>query len=159
MTALVILLVAGVVAIGLIGLLTDIGDSGDSAGSSSTTIDVALTEFAIEGDLTAPAGQVTLAVSNVGSVEHNLVVRELGSSTPMIAAGGSATLALGDLPAGTYQLFCEVAGHESSGMSADLVITDGGTADGSTDGEATDRRGDRLGRRRRTTWRAWTTPR
>ncbi len=74
-----------------------------------------LTEFSIDGQLTAPAASVTLNVTNVGSVEHNLVVRDLGSETPMIAAGGSATLALGDLPAGTYQLFCEVAGSRIVG--------------------------------------------
>ena len=127
MIAFLVLLVGSVVAIGLIALLTDVGDS-DGSAAAATTVDVALTEFSIDGQLTAPEGEVTLAVSNNGSVEHNLAVRELGESTPMIAAGGSATLALGDLPAGTYQLFCEVAGHEGSGMSAELVITAGGEA-------------------------------
>ncbi len=127
MIALLVVLVGAVVAIGLIGLLTDVGDDSGS-GAASTTVDVTLTEFSIDGQLTAPAGDVTLNVTNVGSVEHNLVVRELGTKTPMLAAGGSATLNLGDLPAGTYQLYCEVAGHESSGMSAELVVT----ADGET---------------------------
>ena len=120
MIAFLVLLVGAVVAIGLIGLLTDVGDGDGGSSAASTTIDVSLTEFSIDGQFTAPAGPITLAVTNVGSVEHNLVVRDLGTSTPMLPAGGSATLDLGDLPAGTYELYCEVAGHESSGMSAEL---------------------------------------
>jgi uncharacterized cupredoxin-like copper-binding protein len=134
MIALLVVLVGAVVAIGLIGLLTDVGDDSSST-AASTTVDVTLTEFSIDGQLTAPAGDVTLNVTNVGSVEHNLVVRELGTKTPMLAAGGSATLSLGDLPAGTYQLYCEVAGHESSGMSAELVVTAGDEASGAAASE------------------------
>ncbi len=91
MIAFLVLLVGSVVAIGLIALLTDVGDS-DGSGTAATTVDVALTEFSIDGQLTVPEGEVTLAVSNNGSVEHNLVVRELDTGTPMIPAGGSATL-------------------------------------------------------------------
>ena len=79
MIAFLVLLVGAVVAIGLIGLLTDVGDDDGGSSAASTTIDVSLTEFSIDGQFTAPAGPVTLAVTNVGSVEHNLVVRDLGT--------------------------------------------------------------------------------
>ena len=141
MIAFLVLLVGSVVAIGLIALLTDVGDS-DGSAAAATTVDVALTEFSIDGQLTVPEGEVTLAVSNNGSVEHNLVVRDLDTGTPMIPAGGSATLPLGDLPAGTYVLFCEVAGHEGSGMCAELVVTAGGdTAAGEETADAGDAAG------------------
>ena len=28
-----------------------------------------------------------------------------------------------DLPAGSYVLFCDIAGHEAAGMEAELVVT------------------------------------
>lgn len=40
----------------------------------------------------------------------------------MLAASASATLALGDLAPGTYELYCEVPGHEQAGMKATLRV-------------------------------------
>lgn len=137
MIAITVLLVGSVVVIGLIGLLTDIG-SDDSSVSGSSTIDVSLTEFAITGDLTAPAGEVSLNVTNGGTMDHNLAEVDLDVRTAMLPAGQSATLDLGDLAPGTYTLICEVPGHASSGMTAELVITDGsGAGSGDTTGDTT----------------------
>jgi FtsP/CotA-like multicopper oxidase with cupredoxin domain len=41
----------------------------------------------------------------------------------MLNAGENATLALGTLDVGTYELYCSVAGHAESGMVAPLAIT------------------------------------
>ncbi|HSP30353.1 MAG TPA: multicopper oxidase domain-containing protein, partial [Ilumatobacteraceae bacterium] len=126
MAGLLIALVATVVVIGLIGLLRDEGDGGGGSGegaSGPSTIEVALTEFAINGNLVAAPGDVSLLVTNNGSQQHNLVVRETGAETPILNAGATAALDLDSLEAGTYELFCSVVGHQEAGMVAPLEIT------------------------------------
>jgi manganese oxidase len=90
-------------AIGIVAILDD--DSGAASAPATTELDVTLSEFAIDGNLHAPEGRVTLAVTNSGSAEHNLVL-EGGPSTPTIAPGASEQLDLGELTAGDYTLFC-----------------------------------------------------
>jgi plastocyanin len=129
MSALLIALVAALLVIGVIGLLDDDGNAGGGGGVS--TVDVSLSEFAIDGNLTTAPGDVTLAVANDGSQQHNLVVEPLGVQTPMLNGGDSAELALGELGAGEYRLFCSVAGHAESGMDTTLVVSaDAATGDG-----------------------------
>lgn len=130
MAGLLIVLVAAVAVIGVVGLIQD-DDDGDSvaggAGAAAavgpSVIDVSLTEFAIDGDLTASAGEVTLNVVNDGAVQHDVVVRETGEKTPLLNSGESASLVLSSLEPGTYELFCDVAGHAESGMVTNLEIS------------------------------------
>jgi uncharacterized cupredoxin-like copper-binding protein len=124
MTALLIALVAALLVIGVIGLLDDDGGDASASGgaAASTTIDVTLSEFKIDGTLTAETGDVTLSVTNAGTQQHNLVVEELGTETPLLNAGDSAELALGTLDTGNYTVFCSVPGHRDSGMESTLII-------------------------------------
>ena len=130
MAGLLIALVATVVVIGLIGLLRDDGSAGAGGigtdagvGAEASTLGITLSEFTIGGDLVAAPGDVSLAITNDGTQQHNLVVRETGAATPMLNGGDGATLELGTLDAGTYELFCNVPGHAESGMTASLEIT------------------------------------
>ncbi|MEZ5323124.1 MAG: multicopper oxidase domain-containing protein [Microthrixaceae bacterium] len=112
------------------------GGSGSGGGAAkATTANIDLSEFKITGDLTVPAGKVTLKVHNKGSINHNLHVKELDKGTDDITAGSTATLELGELKPGKYTVVCTIAGHESSGMIATLTVTDGASAaDGTDDG-------------------------
>ncbi|NNE10990.1 MAG: multicopper oxidase domain-containing protein [Ilumatobacter sp.] len=125
-SAIVVSIVAILGAIAVTALIAGGGSSEDAVTTSQ--LNVTLSEFAIDGELTAPAGQVVLNISNEGSLDHNVVVRGSNLRSQMLAAGGSTVLDLGELAPGTYELFCEVAGHEASGMVHDLVITEGGSA-------------------------------
>ena len=126
LAAIVVAIVAIIGAVAIAAVLSDDGAAAGPASTSTSQLNITLTEFALEGDLTAPAGHVILNISNEGAIDHNAAVRELGLASEMLPGGGSATLDLGTLEPGTYTLFCEVAGHESSGMVTDLVITEGG---------------------------------
>jgi hypothetical protein len=133
MAGVLIALVATVVVIGLIGLLRDEDDGGGDAGGDAagpTTIDVSLSEFAIDGNLAAAPGDVTLAVVNEGTQQHNIVVEELGMETPILNGGDTASLALGTVDAGEYRVFCSVTGHAESGMDTTLVIGDAAAGGG-----------------------------
>jgi len=102
---------------------TDDGRAATGAGSGSTTIEVTLTEFAIAPvTLSAPVGTVTLQVTNAGSQVHDLKIPSLGKATPHLAPGRSGTLELGQVAAGTYEVFCSIPGHIESGMKATLVV-------------------------------------
>lgn len=96
--------------------------TGDSAPISAM---VHLSEFAIEPNEVTVAVGGSLSVMNSGSVEHNLAVTDTPLATPMIAGGGSEVLKLDDLAAGTYTMFCAVAGHEAAGMKGTLNVVKG----------------------------------
>ena len=129
MLAIIVVTVAVIGAVAVAAVVSDSGDGGGSSGGiASTDLNVSLVEFSIDGDLTAPAGNVTLNVSNDGSMEHNVVVPELGLRTPTLTAGGFAVLDLGVLEPGSYKLLCDISGHEAAGMVTELVVTEGDSA-------------------------------
>ena len=132
MAGLLIALVSTVVIIGLIGLLRDEGSSDGGSAVAPTTIGVTLSEFAIDGQLTAQPGDVSLVVTNGGTQQHDLQVREIGAATPTLNPGENATLALGQLEAGSYELFCSIVGHAEAGMVAPLEISDAAATDGAS---------------------------
>jgi nitrite reductase (NO-forming) len=74
--------------------------------------------------LTAPAGPVTLKLTNDSPVPHNIAVKGSGVDSPpsdTIQGGDSAELKV-DLPAGSYEYYCEVPGHEAAGMKGTITV-------------------------------------
>ena len=93
----------------------------DTGGPSEASVAISLTEFRVSPDpVTISGDQTSLAVTNDGTVPHNLGVD--GAATPMLDAGDSADLDVSALEPGTYTLICQVAGHEAAGMKATLTI-------------------------------------
>lgn len=127
-----IAVIAMVVAIGAIGVVS-VARSSSASGAATggtTTVQVTLTEFAIElSPATVPAGNVILNVSNAGSAEHNLAVPSLNKRTPNIGGGATAVLDLGKV-SGPIELICEISGHKESGMATTLGIGGSGGMDG-----------------------------
>ena len=90
------------------------------------TVQVSETEFKITVPAEQlPPGSVTFAVKNVGKIQHDLVVSGPGvkgtAKTPLLNAGQSGKLTV-TLAAGTYTLYCSVAGHRAAGMVAKLTV-------------------------------------
>ena len=113
------------------------GDTDAPGEPTVTEIDVVLSEFSIDGNLTAPAGQVILNVLNEGRIPHNVALGN-GPTTPDLNQGETFSLDLGELAVGTYELICHVPGHAESGMTARLAITPAGAAAGDDHDHATD---------------------
>jgi uncharacterized cupredoxin-like copper-binding protein len=88
------------------------------------TLSVDEGEFFIRpGALHVDAGsKLALIVTNTGTIAHDVTL-DAQHKTALIPAGGSATLALGDLDAGTYVLKCSVPGHAELGMTATLMVS------------------------------------
>lgn len=74
--------------------------------------------------LSAKAGKVSIAFTNMASLGHNVTVAS--SSGAVVGAtptfqGGAKTLSL-DLKPGTYKFFCSVPGHRAGGMEGTLTV-------------------------------------
>jgi plastocyanin len=74
--------------------------------------------------LTAQAGRVTITMTNMSPLEHNVTLARgstvLGA-TPTFQ-GGSKSLTL-NLKPGTYTFYCSVPGHRAAGMEGTLTVT------------------------------------
>jgi plastocyanin len=74
--------------------------------------------------LSAKAGNVTITMTNMSPVEHNVTIAEgakvLGA-TPTFS-GGARTVSL-LLKPGTYTFYCSVPGHRQAGMEGTLKVS------------------------------------
>jgi len=126
-------LVAAVIGIGF-GLRaidesnhTDTSAGGASAVQAPTSVTLHLSEFAIEPKAATIAQGGTLQVMNMGTVQHDLAVKDTSLATPMVDPGGTTSLPLSGLAAGNYQVYCRIPGHDAAGMTATLkVVAPGG---------------------------------
>lgn len=125
-------IVTGVAGL-IVGMRADTAGGGGEAGvpvaagteTVASVVEVEIAEFAITGDLIAPAGEVTLRVTNTGSIAHNVVAAN-GARTSDVAPGASEDLVVGSLAPGTYTIICDIPGHEAAGMTANLLVTEAG---------------------------------
>lgn len=101
--------------------------SSASGGGDATVIDIDLAEWSVSG---VPAdiaeGAVTINVTNTGAMVHNLSIPSLSAKTPDLQPGESYELDLGTVPAGSYDMLCDIAGHAASGMTATMAVGGGG---------------------------------
>ena len=115
---------AAAVAIGL--PLAACGGSDDGA-SGCTPVDDEITIGALDSlefdaeEYEADAGCIEVTYENEGSQTHTLLLKGKGGFK-LSANGGQTDTGTVELPAGTYEVFCDVAGHEAGGMKADLVV-------------------------------------
>lgn len=116
----------------------------EAAGEAAeTTVKATLSEFAIALDnATAPAGEVTFEADNTGALPHELVVVRSDAAPDALPVEGAqvdesgldivgriAEFAAGGtesgtftLDAGTYILFCNIAGHYQGGMTTAFTV-------------------------------------
>lgn len=78
----------------------------------------------------AGAGEVTIGYVNEGRILHTLVLESGGERVDdfaRLAVDKQGDVAIGSvsLAPGEYVLYCDVAGHRSSGMEATLIVENG----------------------------------
>ncbi|WP_425956590.1 multicopper oxidase domain-containing protein [Xylanimonas sp. McL0601] len=99
------------------------------------TFDIELGDLYVKpAAIAVPAGaQVTLNVTNAGSMEHTLA---LGGNNPAtVKPGGSAVVKWAPLTEST-QAWCTVPGHKDAGMILDVNVTGGHAGDSATQADA-----------------------
>lgn len=99
----------------------------DDAGDVGASVAVSLDEFSINPGAIEIAAGGSLEVTNTGSAPHDLVITGTDLASPELSGGESATLDLAGLAPGSYEVLCSVPGHEASGMTGTLTVTDGAT--------------------------------
>jgi manganese oxidase len=111
-------------------------DDDGTATSTGETATVSLSEFALEpASVEVPAGG-SLEVTNDGSADHDLAIRDTDPQSSILSAGDSETLDISSLEPGEYEMYCTIPGHEESGMSGTLTLTEGAaTAAAATEGD------------------------
>ena len=117
------------VALVAIALVAACGGGGPSQPSGSTKVTILTFDEAVRlpSTISAPSGKVVFFHVNGGSVAHDLVIRDSSGNrkagSELISAGDSSVFTVDSIAAGTYTIFCDQAGHESSGMKGTLTIT------------------------------------
>lgn len=115
-------------AAALITLLAGCGGTDDD-GSAAEGCDTASSSVGIEAQdqLTfdadayeAGAGCIEVTYRNAGSIAHTLLVK--GQKGFKLSVGDEDTGTV-SLEAGTYTLYCDIAGHEAAGMEATLTVS------------------------------------
>ena len=119
--------IAITLAVGLVLAACGGGSSGGSpsgGAAAGTEVKVGLSDFAFTPKtIEVPADKkFTLALTNTGSVEHDFTVDALKINVVVPPNGKPKTQEVGPLKAGTYDLYCAVAGHKEAGMTAKLVV-------------------------------------
>ena len=96
-----------------------------TASGGATTVDVAADpsgQLVFDPtELSAPAGDITLDLTNDSAVPHNIAVDGAEGVSDTIQDGGTADLTV-NLPAGTYEYYCDVPGHREAGMVGTLTV-------------------------------------
>lgn len=108
-----------------------VGCGGDDTGGGTTNAEPA--DVVMHGndalkwdqkEYAATAGEITIEIVNDGIQPHTAVIEKVSGFKKLIVnkkgetARGSVTL-----QPGTYVIYCDVAGHRSAGMEAELVVS------------------------------------
>jgi FtsP/CotA-like multicopper oxidase with cupredoxin domain len=133
--------VLGVAVAVLFGAVISIGfaqhsKGGQGAAAAGQTITASLSEYkiALSADQVVPNSKI--AITNGGTMAHNLGVKGTDLVTPNIPPGGTATLDLSSLQPGQYTIYCEIPGHAPAGMTTSLTISESASAAAPADAAA-----------------------
>ena len=118
-------LAAAVAAVAL--LLAGCGGGGSSS-QPAGSIKVTLTEFKFDpSTISAPSGKLVFYLVNVGTISHDLIIRDASNNrvdgSDLMSSGDTLVFTVNSISAGTYTYFCDQSGHEASGMKGTLTIT------------------------------------
>jgi uncharacterized cupredoxin-like copper-binding protein len=111
-------------------------DDGETPAPGDTSVDVQLSEFAVEMPDSIAAGTVSFQITNVGEMEHSFAIEGGDVSDELvepIAPGESFTYTM-QLPPGTYTVWCPIGDHREQGMETTIEVTEGGGASGEAAG-------------------------
>ena len=110
------------------------GCGGDDNGNTETATTAEGTTLQLAADpggalsfdktsLDAPAGSVTIELTNDSSVPHNVEVEGNGVEEESDTVSGESTSLTVDLQPGTYDFYCAVPGHREAGMEGTITVT------------------------------------
>ena len=89
---------------------------------------VTLTEYKFDPkDISVSSGKATFTLVNAGTTSHDMTVTDSSgkiiAKSEVVQAGDSKIFTIDNLPAGKYQIYCDLPGHKDSGMVGTLTAT------------------------------------
>jgi plastocyanin len=97
------------------------GDDDDATAPEGAIEVVALDELAFDEErYEAEAGTVTFFYRNAGRLPHTLLIRGVDDFRLVVGRTDQGSV---ELDAGTYELYCDIPGHEQGGMVAALEVS------------------------------------
>jgi uncharacterized cupredoxin-like copper-binding protein len=107
---------------------------GDQGEKTAGTVEVRLTEYAVEMPHTLPAGPTTFLVRNQGQKKHSFKILGPGIDQmleALVSPQQTGSLQV-TLQPGEYTVFCPMGNHAAKGMTMKLVVseTQGGPKQG-----------------------------
>ncbi|MEO6866663.1 MAG: plastocyanin/azurin family copper-binding protein [Gaiellales bacterium] len=99
-------------------------DTGGDTEGEGTTLDLANDGDNLAYDkteLTAPAGKITIKLTNDSSIPHDIVVEGYEKDGSELISGGKTTETTVELEPGTYTYYCTP--HKAAGMIGTLTVT------------------------------------
>lgn len=112
---------------GLVLIASSVQAAAPATPAKPTVVQVKLNEWTMGLDAMKVKGPVQFEVVNDGKYPHALAIegsiggKDFELSTGWLKAGEKTTL-LVNLPAGTYNSYCPVPGHEAKGMKSPLTF-------------------------------------
>jgi FtsP/CotA-like multicopper oxidase with cupredoxin domain len=103
----------------------DSGGGSSDGGAAAAGAPITLSEFTISPEMVSATTNGGLDITNTGAVAHDVAVQGTHLVSPMIPPGETGHLDLSTLEAGTYTLYCQIAGHADAGMKAMLHLSAG----------------------------------
>ena len=105
-------------------LVSACGGPGQPAGS----IKVTMSEYKFDPTpLSTKAGKVDFFLVNAGTISHDMVIADSSgkviAKSELVQAGDSRVFSIDNLSSGSYQVYCDLAGHKESGMVDTLAVT------------------------------------
>jgi len=113
------------VAILLLGVTAIAAAQDQTKKASPATVEVKLTEYAIEMPESLPAGPTTFVISNEGRKTHSFVLEGEATEEKLessLRPHATANLEVALKP-GKYRVYCPIGSHEARGMSMTLLVT------------------------------------
>jgi uncharacterized cupredoxin-like copper-binding protein len=120
--------VAGLLAIGACSSASGKssgGGSSDSVPAGALVVEALDIKFD-QKEYDASAGDVTIAYQSKGQIVHTLLVLDQDNTqvgSTLRVEPGQTKVETFDLPAGTYELICDIPGHAAAGMTATLTVS------------------------------------
>jgi plastocyanin len=96
---------------------TTTSTSGSVGGEATVTVGALDSLSFDKGSYSAAAGEVTFVYENEGSIAHTLLIKDVDDFKLAVGDTDEGSV---ELEPGTYELYCDVAGHGS--MKADLTV-------------------------------------
>lgn len=111
------------IALALITVMLAAACGGGAAEPDRALIETTLTEFKFApASWDIPAGKpVRIVIHNKGTLEHDFAIEALKIAVKALP-GKDTTKDFSAIAAGTYDVYCTVAGHKESGMVGKLTV-------------------------------------